>query len=673
MAIRRSLGIRSKDSRVAAEANARARGLGSQPNTFRISQTAAYSSRFFMRRDYAGRAKPRASAGQYIGAHLLTNDDADARLASSSMDEPSQAPSQSHLAPAAKIGWAALIVVTLYVCYFSHLGALGFVGPDEPRYAWVAREMLETGDWVTPRLYGKPWFEKPVLYYWGAALSFKLFGVSEAAARLPSAVSALLATLALAWLAWRIYGAETARWLLLLLPTTVGMIGFSHAAAMDMPFTGVLTVAMVAAAVMIGLTRPPTAPSPSSPRPHSATPWLALVIFGVFLGAAVLAKGPAAIILCGGAVFFWALFTRRWRDSFRLLHPAAITSFCVTALPWYILCARRNPDFFRVFIIEHNFRRYVTPEFHHIQPFWFYVPVLLAGLFPWVGMTIAAAGDLLKRKPRVLQRDSSSLLFLAFVLFPLVFFSLSKSKLPGYILPAIPPASLLTCSYLLAELPLTGSSRSKRVGLSAFALTPLALIATSSLSLYFVFREQAPHAFVLAGGLLAVLGVNVCIAFALTHRWRALVLSGILACVIGVEVINQTGLPWLGPHVSPRAVAAVVQRNPEDADRVLAFRLRRGSQYALNFYLHRELKDWDIAGHGPALVFVPSEGIVELRNHKFTYTIVDSTCQDALLVQIGELRGPGGTGASDKRVRLERPSEDSWKRFSGEAGDSQHR
>ncbi len=110
---------------------------------------------------------------------------------------------------AAQIGWAILILATLYVCYFSHLGAIGFVGPDEPRYAWIARDMAETGDWVTPRLYGKPWFEKPPLFYWGAALCFKLFGVSEAAARLPSAISALLATLALAWLALRLYGAET--------------------------------------------------------------------------------------------------------------------------------------------------------------------------------------------------------------------------------------------------------------------------------------------------------------------------------------------------------------------------------------------------------------------------------------------------------------------------------
>jgi 4-amino-4-deoxy-L-arabinose transferase-like glycosyltransferase len=100
-------------------------------------------------------------------------------------------------------------------------------------------------------------------------------------------------------------------------------------------------------------------------------------LFGFFLGLAALAKGPAAIILSGGAVLLWAVFTKRWRDAFRCLHPVAIASFLLTALPWYILCARRNPDFFRAFIIEHNFNRFLTPQFQHIQPFWFYVPILL--------------------------------------------------------------------------------------------------------------------------------------------------------------------------------------------------------------------------------------------------------------------------------------------------------
>ncbi len=271
-----------------------------------------------------------------------------------------------------KIAWALLILITLYVCYFSHLGAFGLVGPDEPRYAWIARDMAETGDWITPRLYGKPWFEKPVLYYWSAALSFKIFGVSEATARLPSAVSALLATLGLAWLAFRMGGRNLARWLLVLMPSTVAMIGFTHAASPDMLFSAMLTLAMVCAALVTDVV---------SSRMHR---YASLFLFGFFLGAAALAKGPAALILAGGAIFLWAALTKHWREAMRLFHPIAVSAFLLTALPWYLLCARRNPDFFRVFIIEHNFNRYLTPEFQHLQPFWYYVPITLAALLPWV-------------------------------------------------------------------------------------------------------------------------------------------------------------------------------------------------------------------------------------------------------------------------------------------------
>src|SRR6202162_3626572 len=201
-----------------------------------------------------------------------------------------------------KISWAVLILLTLYVCYFSHLGAFGLIGPDEPRYAWIARDMAESGDWVTPRLYGKPWFEKPALYYWFAALCFKLFGVNETSARLPSAVCALLATLALAWLALRLGGWYTARWMLLLLPSTAGMIGFSHAASTDMPFSAMLSIAMVCAAVALDAV--PTAGLPDEERRAGQSVfgqakravYFSLALFGFFLGFAVLAKGPAGLV-----------------------------------------------------------------------------------------------------------------------------------------------------------------------------------------------------------------------------------------------------------------------------------------------------------------------------------------------------------------------------------------
>jgi len=258
---------------------------------------------------------------------------------------------------AARIGWTVLICATLYVCYFSHLGAIGFVGPDEPRYAWIAHDIAKTGDWVTPRLYGKPWFEKPPLYYWGAAICFKLFGVSEAAARLPSAISALLATLAMAWLAWRVYGAETARWLLLLLPTTVGMIGFSHAAATDMPFSAMLTIAMVCAAPVIGLvpgqsrrdgsqhSLDPAGDEASTLRDDRAVAgrrWLALILLAFSLGLRCWPGTSSHYSLRRNGLFLGTVHKTVARCT---ASPSSRRNrhLCLTALPWYILCARRNP------------------------------------------------------------------------------------------------------------------------------------------------------------------------------------------------------------------------------------------------------------------------------------------------------------------------------------------
>jgi len=209
----------------------------------------------------------------------------------------------------ARIGWCVLVAVTLAVCYFSNLGVIGFVGPDEPRYAWIARDMAESGDWIAPRLYaGRGSKSRCFTTGWPAQASN--FWRQRSRCALAQRTLRFVRNVGLAWLAWRVYGAETARWLLLLLPTSVGMIGFSHAAATDMPFSAMLTIAMVFAAVVLRLTRNENTPI----LPH--TPWPALLLFGFFLGLAVLAKGPAAIILCGGAVFFWALLTKKWRDAF---------------------------------------------------------------------------------------------------------------------------------------------------------------------------------------------------------------------------------------------------------------------------------------------------------------------------------------------------------------------
>jgi len=545
------------------------------------------------------------------------------------------APEKSEMSVAARVGWIVLICATLYVCYFSHLGAIGFVGPDEPRYAWIARAMVETGDWVTPRLYDKPWFEKPPLYYWGAAICFKLFGVNEASARLPSAVSALLATLAMAWLAWRIYGRETARWVLLLLPTTVGMIGFSHAAATDMPFSGMLSIATVCAAAVVGLADSWTdlgqAQHAAPLQREPGTPWAATLLFGFFLGLAVLAKGPAGIILCGGGVFFWALFTKRWRDVLRLLHPAGILTFCATALPWYILCTRRNPDFFRIFIIEHNFKRYLTPEFQHIQPFWFYVPVLLVGLLPWTFAFVS-------RRPNNDSPSRSTLWFLCFSGFVFLFFSASQSKLPGYILPALPSLGVLV-------------SRSIVLSCARRRVLPGYVIGATSLALSaFLFRCSARHVF----------SADILPASWTRNVWLPLVAAGVGAivlsalrrprasiCAVQLGMLLSTlgllaGLHWVDAQYSARGVLAANAMSSQPASSaVFVHDVPRGIQFGLNFYLHRELPIWQKGDNG--LVFTSSKGQAELMQEGFV-CVRRVTFAAALLCRnaVDSAAAPGG-------------------------------
>jgi 4-amino-4-deoxy-L-arabinose transferase-like glycosyltransferase len=509
------------------------------------------------------------------------------------------------LSPIARFAWAALILATLYVCYFSHLGTLGLVGPDEPRYAWIARDMAESGDWVTPRLYGKPWFEKPPLYYWAAALSFKLFGVSEAAARLPSAISALLATLAIAWLALRLYGPESARWLLLLLPTTVGMIGFSHAAATDMPFSAMLTIAMVYAAVLLRLvpqlasssayesagTTSPTRPSLSLTSFISSTSFTSL-LFGFFLGLAVLAKGPAALILSGGSVFFWALFTKRWRDAFRLFHPVGIASFCLTALPWYILCARRNPDFLRTFIIEHNFKRYLTPEFQHIQPFWFYAPILLLALLPWTCLLGPLSMDLYRQWSRRTLLQAPSLLFLSMIAFTLAFFSVSKSKLPGYALPALPPLGLLLSQSLSAGITNRRRWLSAFSGLTLAALAVIVLVNIEKIPFAVDYFPPGPLGIVLPA--IITLGIISSILSVLRRVAAAMALCTVT--ILGTVLFSLTGdAGWSLDKGISKATAAYYAMDVlkhSDVKSVSTYNLKRADNFALSFYFHREIPEW---------------------------------------------------------------------------------
>jgi 4-amino-4-deoxy-L-arabinose transferase-like glycosyltransferase len=474
-----------------------------------------------------------------------------------------------------------LILFLLYVCLFSGLGALGLVGPDEPRYAAIARAMAETHDWITPRLWGTPWFEKPVLYYWTAGIAMRLFGVSEFAARLPSALAALLGVVAVGWTALRSYGLGAAWYSLLMLPTSVAMISFSRAASPDMLFAGLLTAAMAVASEML-----------QKPRQGA----ILRIAFGFFLGAAVLAKGPAAVILAGGATLLWAALSRQWRAPFRFLHPLIIAAFCATALPWYALCALRNPDFLRVFIWQHNFERYLTPVFEHRQPFWFFGPIVLLGILPWLPLLVSGFYDAARNLHFATCKNSPALFLGCWALFTLLFFSLSQSKLPGYILPAIPPAVLLLARSFQRQIEQKTKAIQLVVASVGIAFPVLVGIVNAKPNFTFgsgIGFDPDPIRGVRVALGAALVGGGLIVAFALYRKWNGAVSIAACTTVVLLLVANRMVMPGLDTFISARPAAMhLIGAYQAKPDEIAVYHLPRAYGYGLNYYFGTELPEW---------------------------------------------------------------------------------
>jgi 4-amino-4-deoxy-L-arabinose transferase-like glycosyltransferase len=540
---------------------------------------------------------------------------------------------------------AGLIVV---VCLFSHLGAIGLVGPDEPRYAWIARAMATSGDWVTPRLYGQPWFEKPVLYYWAAALGFLAHLPAEWAARLPSAFAALVAAAAIGWLGWKFYATESSPFASpfliapLIFSTSVAAIGFARAAGPDMLFSAALTLAMASGAMV--LSRRGVLRSENGNRATNApSDHLALALFGASLGLAVLAKGPAGVLLAAGAIGIWALAISRWRDAFRLAHPFAIAVFCVVALPWYVLCALRNPDFLRVFIFQHNFERYLTPMFQHRQPFWYFVPVLLLGLLPWTACLWPALQEGLQLWRQKSWSSSPGFFFGCWAVFPFLFFSFSQSKLPGYIVPAIPSLALLIAVGLQRRI-LALKSQPSLVAPSLVTSAWCALIAVGitwivmALSAVHWVHRLPAAARDIAGrtilhiSILAVASGIVIVVLAFFRNRGALLLSFFVAALC-VELAGARVLPALDPFISARFHGELL-RNHCYPNRVFTFQLTRSWQYGLNFYLRHEVAEWPPADADAALVITTPQGLDEIRKMGRVQGALDEPYEGILYVPV---------------------------------------
>jgi 4-amino-4-deoxy-L-arabinose transferase-like glycosyltransferase len=503
-----------------------------------------------------------------------------------------------------------------------HFGGdqLGLVGADEPRYAQVAREMLHAHDTtcaalhaealphslrpadiqasvqcmttgtVTPILNGQPWLEKPALYYWRAMGFFREFGVTDWAARLPSSSGAfyLIVLIFLHMRRFRPGGHLNAA---LITMSSVAIIAFSRGASTDMQLAAPFCIGMLGWYAWYETGK---------------KFWLFDLYF--FGAAATLAKGPVAPFLALCIITCFVALRREWTLLRRTIWWPGVLLYLVMVLPWYIAVQKRNPTFYRTFFLEHNLERFATNRYQHHQPIWYYVAVLIVGLMPWSILAFRALVDAIqvsiaewkaRNKPqRYLGHHRAGDAFPEFLVLwtvlPILFFSFAGSKLPGYILPSIPPLTILTGDYLF---------RIRRIGMPKWMLwSHASLCALLVFVLTLAPQHMVYETLVPPRGWL----ITACVA--------AAVIGGAVVWIVrrfGIRhILNITLVPVLASMVfllgfhgkdldvnySARPLAAELAKQAPGVSILATQSVRRDMDYGLTFYRNQPIVHYDTEG-----------------------------------------------------------------------------
>ncbi len=459
----------------------------------------------------------------------------------------------------------------LGVVYFYGLTSTGMIGPDEPRYAAIGNAMAHTGDWVTPKLWGSAWFEKPPLLYWMTGSMVKAGLGPEASARLPVALLGFGFVLFFYFLIRHEFGPAEALYATAVLGTSAFWFTYSFVAVTDIPMAVFFSAALLLCLEWVA------GGSGSATR---------ALIVGVLLGFAVLAKGLVPLVLFAPVV---------WPMRRRIGYLALIGAACgFVAGPWYIECTYQNGTAFLIeFFWRHHFERFSTSSLQHVRPFWFYVPVLLGAVFPWTPLIVLVTPGLF-RDPRLRFAG-------LWLLFALAFFSAAKNKLPGYIIPILPVACLILGLGLgwarRTKLPLYVSALLLALTPIAAAVIPDALNVGLSHAAWRSFDVHWTVAFLIAATLPLWLEIR-------TWRTEALAITALLTCGAFLYV-KAVALP-LTDNVRP-----FYHQHANWLDSVCLHDVDRDHQYQLQYYVGRvfplcegEEATPKIMGAGPRLLLL---------------------------------------------------------------------
>ncbi|HET8637549.1 MAG TPA: glycosyltransferase family 39 protein [Acidobacteriaceae bacterium] len=505
-----------------------------------------------------------------------------------------------------------LFILTAFFVFYGLVpifggAGLGLVGADEPRYAQVAREMLQRHDFITPYLWGKPWLEKPALYYWRAMFSYREFGIHDWTARLPSASFAFVLVVMI-YLHIRRFRRGGQLDAALITASCAGIFAFARGASTDMQLAAPFCIGMLGWYAWYET---------------DSKFWLFDLYF--FGGAATLAKGPVAPFLALFILIVFAALRREWSIFRRTIWWPGIALYLAMVLPWFIEVQIRNPSFFKTFFLQHNLERFATNRFHHEQDFWYYIPIVLLALTPWAVIAIAAFVDAIKQSitewsvRRAKNRyvglfrpgDAFPEFLVLWALIPIVFFSFSESKLPGYILPSIPPLTILAADYL-------NRLRARGRGLRTWLLI-LHAILTGVLTMFIVLLPlhlQNPEAIpptnaIIAGALTgfaaAIFILIVVYRFGL-KRLRIATMTPVIVMLLFLFGIGP--FFWIIPAASgtkrnialvdmtysARPLSQILAKITTPGEPVAVFDVRRDVEYGLSFYRDQRVEDYDRDG-----------------------------------------------------------------------------
>ena len=331
---------------------------------------------------------------------------------------------------------ALLLVFAL--AWFGTLEQRRLINPDEGRYAEIPREMVATGDWLTPRLNGIKYFEKPALQYWATATAFTVFGEHQWTARLWPALTGFLGVLATAFATARLFGAQAGLIAGAVMAGSMLWNVIGHVNTLDMGVSFFLAAAVFALCLAQRDEVNVIEDSPESRRWQDAS-WALLAL-------AILSKGLIGLVLPAATVVAYAAWQRDWGIILRIRPLRGLLILLAITAPWFIAVSLANPEFAHFFFIHEHFERFLTKAHGRYQPMWYFIPILLLGMLPWLGSLLPGLAAGFRRDAGHRFQPQRFLLVWAALVF--VFFSASSSKLASYILPIFPALAALIGLYL---------------------------------------------------------------------------------------------------------------------------------------------------------------------------------------------------------------------------------